>query len=286
MKSIFTFFLLAGFASTGFSQSHSCCTASATGPSDPTVQFASFSTQETFKMSHDEPQPFEGEKPAAGSVITYPTPDGKTASAYFIKSEKPSATTLFVIHEWWGLNDYIKQEAERFSSELKNVNVMALDLYDGKVATTRDSAGAYMGAVKTERAQSIIKGAIAFSGEKSTILTIGWCFGGGWSLQSSLLAGKQAGGCVLYYGQPESDPEKLKSLNADVLGIYATKDQWINKEMIASFEAAMKKAGKNATSFWYEADHAFANPSNPKHNKEFAEDAHKKALDFLAKRVK
>ncbi|MCK6602951.1 MAG: dienelactone hydrolase family protein [Bacteroidetes bacterium] len=284
MKLVFTFILLAGFVSAGFSQPHSCCMPSSGGPSDPTVQFASFSVKETFRMNHDEPLPFTDETPSKGKSVQFPAGTGKPGMGYFIPAPVKTRTTLFVFHEWWGLNDYIRKEAEQFAAEL-GINVLAIDLYDGKVAVTRDSAAAYMGSVKTERARDIILGALEFSGKEARILTTGWCFGGGWSLQAGLLAGKQAAGSVIYYGMPESDPEKLKNLNADVLGIFAGKDQWITHDVISGFEKAMASAGKKVTVYWYEADHAFANPSNPRYQKEFAADARKKVIEFFKARL-
>jgi carboxymethylenebutenolidase len=55
-------------------------------------------------------------------------------------------------------------------------------------------------------------------GNKAKVFTIGWCFGGGWSLQTALLGGNQVVGCVMYYGMPEADVNKLKTLHCDVIG--------------------------------------------------------------------
>ena len=115
---------------------------------------------------------------------------------------------------------------------------------------------------------------------------MGWCFGGGWSLQAALLGGKQTVGCVMYYGMPEKDVAKLKTLNSDVLGLFADQDKWINPEVVKQFEKDMAAAGKKVTVKEYPADHAFANPSNPKYNKELATDAHQKALAYLKARLK
>jgi carboxymethylenebutenolidase len=161
--------------------------------------------------------------------------------------------------------------------------VIALDLYDGKVATTQQEAGKYMGEAKEERIRAIIKGALDYVGPKAKIGTIGWCFGGGWSLQTALMAGKQTSACVMYYGMPETDVDKLKAINGPVLGIFAKKDGWINPDKVKEFEANMKKVAKKLTVKMYDADHAFANPSNPKFDKEAAADAHKAALAFLKK---
>jgi carboxymethylenebutenolidase len=190
-----------------------------------------------------------------------------------------------VIQEWWGLNDNIKREAEALAAELGNVNVLALDMYDGKVASTADSAMVFMRAATTPRLESIVKGAIAYVGEDAKIFTIGWCFGGMWSLQSSLLAGKQAAGCVMYYGRPENNLEKLKNLNCEVIGFFGNKDQSPSPAVVNKFEADMAAVGKKITTNKYEAGHGFANPSNPSFNKEATEDAHVKTIAFLKSKM-
>ena len=208
------------------------------------------------------------------------------ANAFFIESKKKSNNWVFVFQEWWGLNDHIKREAENLYNDLGNVNVLALDMYDGKLATDPQTAGKYMQEFKKERGAEIVKAAISFAGSNAKIGTNGWCFGGGQSMQASLLAAKQAAACVIYYGQPEEDVEKLKGLNCDVLNIWPTQDKWINKEVTDKFEANMKAAGKKLTVKSYDADHAFANPSNAHHNKEFTADAYKHTIAFFKERLR
>jgi carboxymethylenebutenolidase len=260
----------------------SCCARPAT--TSATEAFAMLATDKDFSGGHDAPLPYSyaGE----GQMIEFKTTDGQTGHAFEIKSAKPSNKYLFVIHEWWGLNDYIKKEAAAYAQEMPGVNVLALDLYDGQVATTPEEAGKYMQAVKTDRAAAIIKGAQLYAGPKAQFASVGWCFGGGWSLQSALLGGKQTMGCVMYYGMPEKDVAKLKTLNSDVLGLFAEQDKWINPEVVKQFEKDMAAAGKKVTVKEYPADHAFANPSNPKYNKELATDAHQRALAYLKARLK
>jgi len=260
----------------------SCCARPTTA--NATEAFAMLATDKDFSGGHDAPLPYSYE--GDGQMITFKTTDGQTGHGFEIKSAKPSTKYLFVIHEWWGLNDYIKKEAATYAQEMPGVNVIALDLYDGQVATTPEEAGKLMQGVKTERAAAIIKGAQMYAGPKAQFASVGWCFGGGWSLQSALLGGKQTVGCVMYYGMPEKDVAKLKTLNSDVLGLFAEQDKWINPEVVKQFEKDMAAAGKKATVKEYPADHAFANPSNPKYNKELATDAHQKALAYLKARLK
>jgi carboxymethylenebutenolidase len=237
-----------------------------------------------FAALHPKPNYFKLEN-ALGSTVSFKTADGVDAKGYLIKSKKKSKKWLFVIQEWWGLNDYIKKEADAFYSDLGDVNVLALDMYDGKVASTPDSAMAYMKGATVTRLEAIVKGGFAFAGTDATIYTVGWCFGGGWSLQTTILAGKQAAGCVMYYGRPEKDIERLKTINCDVIGFFGTKDRGIPTETVDAFEKNMKEVGKNITINKYEAGHGFANPSNPVYDKAATEDTHAKAIAFLKARM-
>jgi carboxymethylenebutenolidase len=245
-----------------------------------TEEFAAFANDIEFLNAHKDPEALDF-KSEAGKSITFDTPDGKQGGAYAFESATKTKNYLFVVHEWYGLNDHIKQEAEKLFNDLGDINVIALDIYDGKVADNGRDAGQLMQAVKTERAEAIIKGAIAYAGKDAKIYTIGWCFGGGWSLQASLLAKEQAAGCVIYYGLPEKNVEKLKKLNTDVLGIWAANERWINPKVVAQFETDMKAAGKQLSSNSYEAGHGFANPSNPVFDAESSKDAYAKTLSFL-----
>jgi carboxymethylenebutenolidase len=196
-------------------------------------------------------------------MLTFECADGKNAKGYILKSDKKTDNWIFVFQEWWGLNDNIRKWSEDLFNELGNVNVLALDMYDGKLATDRDNAGKYMQEFKQDRGDAIVKGALKYVGKNAKIGTVGWCFGGGQSLQAALTCGKQTVACVMYYGMPEEDVDRLKALNSDVLNIWATKDQWINKDVMDKFGANMKSAGKKLTIKSYDAGHGFANPSNP-----------------------
>ena len=106
-------------------------------------------------------------------------------------------------------------------------------------------------------------------------------------MQAALTAGNNTAACVMYYGMPEEDVNRLKNLNSDVLMIWATKDQWINKDMMDKFETNMKAAGKNLTIKPYDAGHGFANPSNTTGYDEASyKDAYKNTLEFLKARLK
>jgi carboxymethylenebutenolidase len=260
-------------------QKMSCCSPSAT------EAFAQLTMDKKFVMSHLEPRPFRYQS-ENGKPIVFKAADGSDAHGWEIKSKSPSNNYLLVIHEWWGLNDYIKQESETIWKDLGNVTVIDVGLYDGKIATTREDAVKYVQAVTTERARAIIQGAIAYAGGKAKIFTLGWCFGGGWSLQAALMAGSQAAGCIMYYGMPEKNVDKLETLHSDVLGIFANKDQNITPGVVDDFASNMKKAGKTLILYRYDAVHAFANPSDPGYDKSAREEAYKHSIAFLKERAK
>ncbi|RPI19578.1 MAG: dienelactone hydrolase family protein [Ignavibacteriae bacterium] len=259
--------------STLYSQEDPCCKMSAID------KFASFGEQQAFRDAHPEPIPFTLLNPA-GEMVTFSTPDGKTGSAYQIKGTGTSSKYILMFHEWYGLNDYIKQEADALQAELGDVTVLALDLYDGKVAANSDEASKYVKEVSKERAVNIINGAIDYTGSNQ-IGTIGWCFGGGWSLQSAILLGDKSKATVMYYGMPESDTSRLAMIKAPVLGIFALQDQNITPAVVSKFEENMKQLNKTITIKSYDAVHAFANPSNPKHDPEATKDAWGMTVKFF-----
>ncbi|GAB3766239.1 dienelactone hydrolase family protein [Spirosoma pomorum] len=245
---------------------------------------SAMAADEAFQNLHANPVAFTYK--GAGEVVSFSTPDGKPAQGFLLKSKKKSDKWLLVYQEWWGLNDYVKQQSEAYYNDLKDVNVLAVDMYDGKVATERAEAGKLMQGADKNRLTNIMKGAIGYAGPNAEIASVGWCFGGMLSLQSALLEGKQAKGCVMYYGRPEQDVDKLKTLDTDVLGIFGSRDKGISTEMVKNFEENMRKAGETVTIKMYDADHAFANPSNPIYDKEAAADAYKLSLNYLKDRLK
>ena len=216
-----------------------------------------------------------------GTMISFDAADGNKANAYFIPAKKKSNKWLIVIQEWWGLNNQIKMEADQYFKDLEDMNVIAVDMYDGKVAATPDSAMKLMRGADMNRMTAIVQGAIKHAGAKASIYSVGWCFGGMWSLQTAILAGPQAKGSVMYYGRPETNMEKLKSIQCDIIGFFGNKDQSPSPAMVNAFEQNMKDAGKSLSVNRYDAGHGFANPSNPSFNAAAKEDAYAKSIAFL-----
>lgn len=277
----FAFLITLFFAGQAFAQGPTCCAKE----DKATATFAAFADDMDFRNMHPEPKSMKAHE-QKGEMVQFDAADGQGSQAYNIQGEGESEYCLFVIHEWWGLNDQVKAEADRLFEELGgNVRVMALDMYDGAVATTREAASKLMQGVEGEHARAIIRGAADVLPEGTKIATIGWCFGGGWSLQASMELGEQAAGCVMYYGMPEEDEERLAGLSVDVLGIFAAKDGWITPEVVAQFEERMENQEKNLTYKIFDAKHAFANPTRDVYDSKAAKEANAMALEFLKERL-
>lgn len=245
-------------------------------PSDDMAQFVNAPGFTSF-----HPSPISFDFNAKGEMVNYPTSDDLKASGYLLKASAPSDKWLFVYQEWWGLNDHIKHQAEVFYDDLGGkVNVIALDMYDGKVTTNPQEAGQIMQSVKEERLEHIVNGAKMMAGQNAKIANVGWCFGGSWSLKSALLNGQQNLGSVMYYGMPVRDVEKLKTLNSDVLGLFAT-EEYISETIIKEFAANMDKAGKKLTYKIFPAVHGFSNPSNPRYDEAASKEAYGMAIGYL-----
>lgn len=197
---------------------------------------------------------------------------GTSVSAALALPEAERAPAIILIHEWWGLNDQIKSMAAEFAR--LGYLALAIDLYAGKVATDAGGARALMQSVDAGEATMTLvewnQWLRAHPRSSDKLGTIGWCFGGGWSLNASTAAPVDA--TIIYYGNVAVGAEKLASLRGPVLGHFATRDGWINKDMVNGFEQQMRTAGKAGalTTHWYEADHAFANPTSSRYD---AEDA-------------
>jgi carboxymethylenebutenolidase len=237
-------------------------------------------SQLPFAGMHPSPKKIHYDQ-QVGSMIRFTVSDGLPANGYYIPAKKPSKRWLIIIQEWWGLNDQIKAEADKYHEDLENMHILAVDMYDGKVASTPDSAMKLTRGADVKRMTSIIQGAIAHAGTDASIYSVGWCFGGMWSLQTAILADKQAKGSVMFYGRPETNIDKLRSIQCDILGFFGNLDRSPSPEMVNEFEKNMQLAGRKLTTFKYEAGHGFANPSNPSFNVTAAKDTYDKAIAFF-----
>ena len=192
---------------------------------------------------------------------------------------------IIMIHEWWGLNDNIRAMAERLAGE--GYIVLAVDLFGGDMATDPEAARLLMLRAVEDPAgvSSNIEQAFAFVSETAgapAVASLGWCFGGGWSLNTAMMFPEQLDAAVIYYGQVTDDEDKLRPVQAPILGFFGDEDQGIKIQSVNRFEEALERLRKShAIHVYAGAGHAFANPTGNNYNAEYAEDAWAKTLAFL-----
>ena len=196
---------------------------------------------------------------------------------------------IIVIHEWWGLNDNVKAMADRLAGE--GYIVLAVDLYGGDTASDSVAARSLMTKVveNDAAASDNIRQAFDFvvsAAGAPRVASLGWCFGGGWSLNTAMLFPDDLDAAVIYYGQVTDDEDRLRPIGAPILGLFGEDDTGITVESVQKFEAALQRLRKTHEIHVYpDAGHAFANPTGRNYNAEVAEDAWQKTLKFLSQNL-
>lgn len=227
-----------------------------------------------------------------GERLAYAEVDEHLVYGYFVfpANMVEPLPAIIMIHEWWGLNDGLRAMADRLAGE--GYIVLAVDLFQGQVATAPDVARDLMLRVVESPgfAEENIRQAYDFllkTASAPSIASLGWCFGGGWSLNAALLLPDELAASVIYYGQVTSDEERLQPLNVPLLGIFAEEDRGIPVTSVRQFEEALEHLRKDYTIRVYPGvGHAFANPSGNNYNAAAAEDAWALTLDFLNTRLR
>ena len=192
---------------------------------------------------------------------------------------------LVVIHEWWGLNDNIREMSNRLAAE--GYLALAVDLYEGEVTTDPDEARELMSTLMDdpERIESHLRAAYEWlreDGEAPAVGSIGWCLGGALSLRLAMMLPEELDAAVIYYGRVVTEPERLAPLMMPILGIFGGQDRGIPVASVLEFEATLDTLGKTVEIVIYEdAEHAFANPYGTRYEPEAAEDAWRRTLAFL-----
>jgi carboxymethylenebutenolidase len=225
-----------------------------------------------------------------GKPVSYKSGDETVNAVLYTPQGKGPFPALIVIHEWWGLNDWVKEQASKLADQ--GYAALAIDLYRGKVATTPDEAHEIMRGVPEDRAARDLKAAFDYLAsqqnvDKSKIGSIGWCMGGGYSLQTALLEpGLKA--AVINYGHLATEPDNLKKINAAILGIFGGQDRGIPVDDVNKFESQLKSLGKTVEIHIYpDAGHAFENPNNKQGYREAdAKDAWNKTVLWLDRNLK
>jgi carboxymethylenebutenolidase len=228
--------------------------------------------------------------PVKTATANYPS-GNETVSAYLALPETSGPhPAIVVIHEWWGLNDWVKEQAQKLAQE--GYVALAVDLYRGKVAYDPNLAHELARGLPQDRALRDMVAAFAYLASrpdvnKAKIGSIGWCMGGGLSLQLAVHEPKLAA-CVVNYGSMPTDPSAIAKIHAPVLGNFGAEDRGIPPSAVEAFEKAMKADGKSCDVKIYDgAGHAFENPNNKLGYREAAaQDAWQRTLAFFGRTLK
>ncbi|MEL6880797.1 MAG: dienelactone hydrolase family protein [Cyanobacteria bacterium J06607_10] len=230
--------------------------------------------------------------PVTGEAVTYATVNGESVTGYLARPTNPDSETLpalITIHEWWGLNDNIEAMARRLAGE--GYTVLAIDLYDNQIATDPNQARDFMRGVMDAPgpAQDNINQAADFLKTEynaPALGSIGWCFGGNWSLRTGLLLTSELDAMAIYYGQLILAPEALDGLDMPIIGFFGEEDSSIPVQDVNNFEEILTNLGKDVDIHLYpDTGHAFANPSGQNYDEAAAEDAWEKTTAFFAEHL-
>jgi carboxymethylenebutenolidase len=222
--------------------------------------------------------------------VSYKSGDETVNAVMYTPQGKGPFPALVVIHEWWGLNDWVKEQASKLADQ--GYVTLAIDLYRGKVATTPDEAHEIMRGVPEDRANRDLLAASSYlraqkNVDAKRVGSIGWCMGGGYSLNLALNDPKLEA-AVINYGHLAADDATLGKINAPILGIFGGQDRGISVADVNKFEAQLKALGKTVEIHIFpDAGHAFENPDNKQgYRADDAAQAWKLTVDFLAKNLK
>jgi len=225
-----------------------------------------------------------------GKQVSYKSGDETVQGMLYTPSgRKAPYPALVVIHEWWGLNDWVKQQASKLADQ--GYVTLAVDLYRGKVADTPDMAHELMRGLPDDRAQRDLLAAAAFlrslkDVKPDKVGAIGWCAGGGW-VHTLALSDPKLAAVVINYGHLATDKDSLAKIHAAILGIFGGKDRGIPVEDVKKWGQTLDDLHKDVQVVIYpDAGHAFENPNNKQgYRADDAADAWKKITDFLAAKL-
>lgn len=227
---------------------------------------------------------------ATSRTVSYKSGDDTVNALLFSPEGKGPMPAIVVIHEYWGLNDWVKEQASNLADQ--GYITLAIDLYRGQVAATPDVAHELMRGLPEDRAKRDLSAAVRFleslpNVKKDRIASIGWCMGGGYSLDAALQEPKLAA-TVINYGHLAEDKDALSKIHAAILGNFGGQDHGIPPEDVHKFEAALKQLGKQVDIKIYpDAGHAFENPNNKNgYRAADAADAWTRTVNFLNRKLK
>jgi carboxymethylenebutenolidase len=223
-------------------------------------------------------------------TVQFSAPDGMVRGFLAVPATRGRHPALVVIHEWWGLTDWVKGETEKFAQQ--GYVALAVDLYRGKVTNDPMEAHELMRGLPEDRAVSDLKAAFDYLAarkdvEPGRIGSVGWCMGGGFSLQLAIREPRLAA-CVVNYGALPTDAAELRRIHAPLLGNFGGQDRGITPDDVHAFEKTMRSLNKSVdVKIYAAAGHAFENPTNTRgYRAADADDAWARTTEFLRKTLK
>jgi carboxymethylenebutenolidase len=198
------------------------------------------------------------------------------------KDHSPVAAILLV-HEWWGLDETVRQEAEGLARE--GFKVLAIDLYEGQVASGRAEAARLMRELQPQAVATLLKaalGVLRLSEDKRPLKigAIGWGLGAGHALELAM-DDKRLAALVVHYGEVSTDRKRIKRINCPVLGIFASQDGWVTPQQVEAFDQALAKARVEREILSFDTSPGFMLHPQNNTEKTFAETAREQELEFL-----
>jgi carboxymethylenebutenolidase len=224
------------------------------------------------------------EESLMGTMVEFKRPDGKSCAAYLATPKAGAKAPGFVvIQEWWGLNDQMKNTADRLAEA--GYRALVPDLYRGKVAKAADEANHLMSGLNfVDAAGEDIRGAVQYLKQSSKAVVVGgFCMGGALTLLSALKVPEMDAGAV-FYGLPPIDFGAFKGVKIPMTLHFANIDDWCTPAKVTELEDALKASPSKFEIYRYDAKHAFMNEARPEvHDAASATLAWDRTLAFLKK---
>lgn len=199
-------------------------------------------------------------------------------TAYVDRPVEDTNIAVLLIHEWWGINQHIRDLAGRYTQE--GYNCIAPDLFRGRVAQDVKEASALMDALAIEDGLETIRKAMDAARDKygfDQFVINGYCMGGTFALRAACEIPELKAAAPFYGDIPEEDV--LQKLTVPTLFIAGKRDAWINEAKVNDLKEAATKHNLPVAVVSYDADHAFFNDTRPEvYDPEAAKDAWQRVL--------
>ena len=213
------------------------------------------------------------------------TSNGATTAHVALPSEAHGSAAVILIHEWWGINDHMRDIAARYAGE--GYTCILPDLFRGKIARDPEEAARLMNALPIEDGINTIESALGVAAKKYGLGKIGitgYCMGGTFALRAACEIDSLAASAPFYGDIP--DEQTLAKLKVPVLFIAGARDGWITPEKVNELKEAAHKYKLPVEVVSYDADHAFFNDTRPEvYQPEAAADAWQRVLSLFRERL-